>query len=46
VGYFMTGLSIAQAASRRLPTAETRIQSHVRSCGICAGQSDTAAGFL
>jgi hypothetical protein len=38
--------AIAQAVSRRLPTAAARLRSHVRSCGICRGQSGTWAGFL
>jgi hypothetical protein len=33
------GRAIAQAASRRLPTAAARVRSQVRSCGICGGQS-------
>jgi hypothetical protein len=41
-----TGRAIAQAVSRRLPTAEARVRSQVRSCGICGGQSGTGAGFL
>jgi hypothetical protein len=40
------GRAIAQAFSRRLPTAATRIRGWVRSCGICGGQSDTGAGYL
>jgi hypothetical protein len=36
----------AQAVSRRLPTAAARFRAQVRSCGICGGQSGTAAGFL
>jgi hypothetical protein len=39
------GRAIAQAVSRRLPTAAARIRGRFRSCGICGGQSDTAAGF-
>jgi hypothetical protein len=37
-----TGHAITQAVSRWLHTAAARVQSRVRSCGICA----TAAGFL
>jgi hypothetical protein len=40
------GRAIAQAVSRRLPTAAARVRSQVRSCGICGGQSGAAAGFL
>jgi hypothetical protein len=38
--------TIAQAVSRRPPTAAARVRAQVRSCGICGGQSDTGAGFL
>jgi hypothetical protein len=37
------GRTVAQAVSRRLPTAATRGQ--VRSCGICGGQSGAGVGF-
>jgi hypothetical protein len=38
------GRAIAQAVSRWLPTAAARVQSQVKSCGICGGQS--GPGFL
>jgi hypothetical protein len=37
--------AIAQAVSHQLPTTAARVWSQVRSCGICAGQSDTGAVF-
>jgi hypothetical protein len=40
------GRAIAQAVSRRLPTAAARVRSQVMSCGVCGGQSGTGAGFL
>jgi hypothetical protein len=40
------GSSIAQAVSRRLPTAAARVRSKFRSCGISGGLSGTGAGFL
>jgi hypothetical protein len=47
VSYLTTqGRAIAQAVSRRLPTAAVRVRAQVKSCGICGGQSDTGAGFL
>jgi hypothetical protein len=42
--YFIFGRVIAQAVSRRLPTA--RVRARVRSCRIYGGQSGTRAGFL
>jgi hypothetical protein len=39
-------LAIAQAVSRRLPTAAARFLAQVRLCGICGGQSGTGTGFL
>jgi hypothetical protein len=40
------GRAIAQAVSRRLPTAVDRVPSQVRSCGICGGQSGIGENFL
>jgi hypothetical protein len=40
------GRSIAQAVSRWLPIATSRVRIQVRLCGICGGQSGTGAGFL
>jgi hypothetical protein len=40
------GRAIAQAVSRRLPTAAAQIRVRFRSCRICGGQSGTGAGFL
>jgi hypothetical protein len=40
------GRPIAQAASRRFPTAAAWVRTQVTSCGICGGQSGTGAGFL
>jgi hypothetical protein len=37
---------IAQAVSRRLPTASARVRSQVRLFGICGGQSGTGAGYI
>jgi hypothetical protein len=42
----LVGHAIAQAVSRRLPTAAVRVRAQVRSCEICGGQSGTGAGFL
>jgi hypothetical protein len=38
--------AIAQAISRRLPTATVRVRAQVKSYGICDGQSGTEADFL
>jgi hypothetical protein len=42
----VTVRAIAQAVSRWLPTAAARVNSQVRSCGICGGGSDAGADFL
>jgi hypothetical protein len=39
------GRAMAQAVSRRLPTAEARVRSQVSQCGICGGQSGTGTVF-
>jgi hypothetical protein len=39
------GRVMAQAVSRRPPTAEARVRSRVSPCGICGGQSSTRTGF-
>jgi hypothetical protein len=38
--------TVAQAVSRRLPTAWARLRARPKSCGICGGQSGTAVCFL
>jgi hypothetical protein len=40
------GRATAQAVSRRLPTAATRVRARVSSCGICGEQSGAGTGFL
>jgi hypothetical protein len=40
------GRAIAQAVSRWLPTATTRVRAKVKSCGICCGQSGTGGSFI
>jgi hypothetical protein len=40
------GRAIAQAVSRRLPTAAAQVRVRDRSCGICGGQSGAEVGFL
>jgi hypothetical protein len=42
----MFGRAVAQAVSRRFPTAAARVRAQIRSCGICGGQSGTGTGFL
>jgi hypothetical protein len=39
------GRVMAQAVSRRLPTAAASVRALVRSCGICGGQSGTGGRF-
>jgi hypothetical protein len=41
----MLGRAMAQAVSRRPPTAEARLRSRVSPYGICGGQSGTGTGF-
>jgi len=36
---------MAQAVSRRILTAEARLQSHTSPCGICGGLSGSGTGF-
>jgi hypothetical protein len=43
---YMLGRAIAQAVSRWLPTATSRVRARVWSCGIGGGQSGAGAGFL
>jgi hypothetical protein len=40
------GCVVAQVVSCWLPTVAAWVQAHVRSCGICGGQSGTGPGFL
>jgi hypothetical protein len=44
--YFFEGRAIAQALSRRFPTAAAWVRSQVRSSRICGWQRGTEAGFL
>ena len=39
------GRALAQAVSRRAPTAEAQVRSRVSPCGICCAQSGTGTGF-
>jgi hypothetical protein len=36
---------MAQAVSRRPPTAEARVRSRFSPCGVCGGQSGTGRGL-
>jgi hypothetical protein len=40
------GRAVAQAVTRRLPTAAVRVQSQFKSFWICGGLSGSGAGFL
>jgi hypothetical protein len=42
----LSGSAIAQAVIPWVPTAASQVRARGRSCGICGGQSGTAAGFL
>jgi hypothetical protein len=44
--HYYYGRGIAQAVSRRLPTAAARFRALVWSSGICGGQNGTGEGFL
>jgi hypothetical protein len=39
------GHTMAQAVSRRLLTADARLDARVITCGICCGQSGSGTGF-
>jgi hypothetical protein len=43
--YLSLGRAVAQAVSRWLPTAASRVRVRA-ACGVCGGQSGTGAGFL
>lgn len=42
----MVGRAVAQPVRRRFPSASTRVEAPVKSCGIRGGQSCTAAASL
>jgi hypothetical protein len=42
---FMNGLTMGQAVSIRLLTAEAWVHARVNPCGICGGQSGTGIGY-
>jgi hypothetical protein len=42
----LEGRAMAQAVSRRPPTAKTRVRSRVSPCGICGAQSGTGTDFF
>jgi hypothetical protein len=46
INFWKKGRAIAQAVSRRLPTAAARLRAWFMSCGNCGRQSDTREGFL
>jgi hypothetical protein len=44
--YYLKSCAIAQAVSRRIPTAAAWVRAQVGSCGNFGGQSVTGTGFL
>jgi hypothetical protein len=46
INCYSYGRAIAQAVSRRFPTAAARVRAQVRSCGICSEKSGTGAILL
>jgi hypothetical protein len=42
----MLGRALAQAVSRRLPTAADRVRAQVKTFGFCGGKRGIGVGFL